>query len=311
MDSSPLFLIGAPRSGTTWWLRLLSSHADISGLCEAQLFTHSGHPDAVSCAATRRQPFWSRLRRTLGGGEEALRRQIVWQPGHWDTPVYGPTPETPLRRLLQIEEQFESFESWDAIARRTFETLDGTARYLLEKSPINARHTQRILAQFPNARFLGILRDGRDVMASARALDTDWIRPHGQLPFAAQFWVSVTTAMLRLKATMPDRCHLIRYEDLVAQPAERLRNALRFLELDTSDAELHRMLEQNSFQRYSGRDRGNESRGVFFRRGTSGGYQRDLPQADVARFERIAGPLLERLGYPLAARGGVLDSSER
>jgi hypothetical protein len=107
-------------------------------------------------------------------------------------------------------------------------TMAGKARWA-EKTPQNIRHLGWILARFPGASIVHIIRDGRDVVCSMRE-HPDWRWRDGRwqkvvvprpLAWYAERWLSDTAAGM---AWREDPRYLeVRYEDLVADPTSTMR----------------------------------------------------------------------------------------
>jgi hypothetical protein len=107
-------------------------------------------------------------------------------------------------------------------------TMAGKARWA-EKTPQNIRHLDWILARFPSASVVHIIRDGRDVVCSMRE-HPDWRWRDGRwqkvvvprpLAWYAERWLADTDAGM---AWREDPRYLeIRYEDLVADPVAVMR----------------------------------------------------------------------------------------
>jgi hypothetical protein len=96
-----------------------------------------------------------------------------------------------------------------------------------EKTPGNVAHMDRILAAWPAARIIHVIRDPRDVYASHVAA--------GKLRSAEDFvrlWSGVMGAAERQKSQMPElhSCYLeVRYERLVHDPAATMKAVVSFL----------------------------------------------------------------------------------
>ena len=97
-----------------------------------------------------------------------------------------------------------------------------------EKTPKNILFTARILDYLGSgARFIHMVRDGRDVVTSRRAAEPD--KPH----IAPERWIE------DVEAGKPydnhPQVYVIKYEDLVMNCREILTNLCRFLELEYSE----------------------------------------------------------------------------
>ena len=64
------------------------------------------------------------------------------------------------------------------------------------------------------------------------------------------------------------------------------------------------VLDDAQFKSYTGRESGDEVKGEFNRQGVAGAYREQLPPEDIREYERLTGPLLEALGYPVAQQVG-------
>lgn len=301
MKSRVVFIAGSARSGTTWMRRCLASHPDVAALRETQVMHHATSPQPGNIEVVRRGTFWRKLR--------AARRAHASFPDvfQWsmatDGPLSIPTPAPVVRELLQLQEEFWRYESWVDVAREMFRCLDGLRPVIVEKTPAHVYQVDTILQRFPESRFLLPIRDGRDILGSARDFFGDRYPSITTVQSAANRWNLVCAAMGRAKARWPDRVMLIRYEDLLDHFEEMLARMLRFVGLQFDAAQLHHIAEQNTFAAYRGGHGTAAGRGgKFFRRGTSGGYQEELSGAEIEAYEAIAGPNLEALGYPLATR---------
>ena len=104
--------------------------------------------------------------------------------------------------------------------------------------------------------------------------------------------------------------HLLRYEDLAADPVGAVRAALGFAGIEATLADLRRAIEFASFEQLRAQElaRGfkewppNRRRGKsqFFRRGEAGGWRDELSTRQAQRIEAVHGRMMRRLGYELA-----------
>jgi protein-tyrosine sulfotransferase len=105
----------------------------------------------------------------------------------------------------------------------------------VETTPHTLLHLETMARIYPHARFIHVVRDGRDVVASLN--QRDWIDPATgekvwccQDPEAgAEYWVHVVDAIRKQGERFPDRYLEITYEDLVAHPEVVMRHVLAFL----------------------------------------------------------------------------------
>jgi protein-tyrosine sulfotransferase len=110
-----------------------------------------------------------------------------------------------------------------------------------EKTPWNVLRLDFLWRHFPGARFVHVIRDGRDVACSLRRMPWAKIAAADRLSAealreCAAYWRFHVAAGRRHRHD-PRYCE-VRYEDLVGDPERTVRRLLAFLELDWDDAVL-------------------------------------------------------------------------
>jgi aryl sulfotransferase len=100
--------------------------------------------------------------------------------------------------------------------------------------------------------------------------------------------------------------HLVRYEDLQAEPANTLRAALAFARIEAADGQIERAVRQSTFGNLVAQERDRGFREAppqrrFFRRGESGAWRDELDMPQVASIENAHMSMMRRVGYQLAA----------
>jgi hypothetical protein len=162
-----------------------------------------------------------------------------------------------------------------------------------DKTPGYVRHIAGLARLLPEAHFVHIIRDGRDVALS-------WLDvPFGpeSISEAATRWRKDVRAGRRAgRRQAADRYIEVRYENLVRRPERVLRRICDFVDLPfdqdmldyTSRAEsvIEATIEPESHKR--------------LRRPPTPGlrdWRRDMDEADVHAFRDVAGDLLAKLGY--------------
>jgi hypothetical protein len=201
---APIFIVGVPRSGTTLLRVLLDSHSQILALPETP---------------------W-----LLGtyGGDASLRGLLN---GLWEG-RYGL-----VRNVAGMEREHVRQAGLDFLDSLFRPVLVRRGKKIVAfKTPADIRHLDFVTEFLPDARYIHITRDGRDVAMSQLAKKGSFfhdLREYRRLSYANVFrrWVDweqkVRTTLYRggLKVI-----HL-RYEDLIANPERELRRVMDFLGL--------------------------------------------------------------------------------
>jgi hypothetical protein len=158
------------------------------------------------------------------------------------------------------------------------------SRYLAERTADHVRHVDLIAEVYPDGRVLHIIRDGRDVSTSL--LNQPW-GPDGIVE-AAEEWASCVRAARRARLGQ-DRYMEVRYEDLAAEPERNVRSVFEWLGVSTS----RDVVDQALIEARTVRNVGPGGSG-----GRTGKWLEAFGAQDAAAFDRVAGDLLEELGYP-------------
>ncbi|NOT45793.1 MAG: sulfotransferase [Acidobacteria bacterium] len=147
---------------------------------------------------------------------------------------------------------------------------------------------------FPDAQYVHIIRDGRDVALSG-------FEQHfgaGNAYTAARRWRAAVSRIREFGAACPaDRYTELRYEDLLADPARELLQLASFVGVTDGDGVLARRI------RDAVRD--------DVRAANSGKWKHGMAARDQRVFAGEAGEWLERCGYDVPARRVVIGPAER
>ena len=286
-----VFVGGAQRSGTSWVQDVLAQAPGVVTSPESHVF--------------------ERLHARLAGGPRRLRSilAIVWGfdtgPGRtpvglhrWITrdelvvilreaAVRGRNPEEAAG--VAVRRVFDCF-----VARHADRSRNGSQvpPVLVEKTPSNVHHAAAILDVFPDATFVQVIRDGRDVCVShdKRSIGTGW--RNTDRAAQAKLWRSAVEAG-RAVAADPryrDRVVTIRYERMRADPVGEAARLFEATGLDAPD--VASAVDATRIERHEGRGDGRHRR-----RGAVGDWRTELSDDDLAVIAAEVGPLLADLGY--------------
>ena len=285
-------MVGAARSGTTLLRMMLDSHPQLALPFETQLL-----PELIRAS---RQ----------GATPDALADMLV---EHRRFPDFGLDPQEVRAGFLAPE----PFNLADAMRSfyRAYARSQGKPRWG-DKSPGYALHIRKIARLLPEAHFVHLIRDGRDVRLSQLGRGDN---PPGPGKHARR-WKRRVEKARRQGARVPHYME-VRYESLIGDPEPELRRICEFVRLDFDPAML--AYHERAGERLGEIDRDLEAgeelgesreRPLFraddrldFHRLTKeppradrvAKWRREMPPEDLAEFERVAGGLLAELGYEL------------
>jgi hypothetical protein len=297
--SRPLLLGGENRSGTTLLSVLLDSHPDavvgpeLDFLEPVDIGPHVVEACELLLAGDER---------VLGPGTDT--RDPYWYDGaHFvkQCQRFGILPSTLREITVQVMKETRSDLSSFDDRCYLIETVGQlrAARNGVDRWGIKLQRKIKYVEQFaeywPEARFVHIIRDGRDVAAS-HIVTVPW--GNKTIERAAAGWLEVVAEPHRV-ATV-DRYLEVRYEDLVTDLPASLKMILEFVDLPWDDSllrhnEIHHSISDHPWDHPSA----NAATTPVAVNGQIGRYRADLTPAQIEQYERLAGNELLRNGYAL------------
>ena len=266
----PLFLVGCGRSGSTMLRLMLDAHPDLAVPGESHFIPglRRRFPDPV-----RRDQLTAALLRTPHFRHWKVAESSVWgRVQALGSPAFASVVEAAF--LANADEH--------------------GARRWGDKTPAYVHAIPLLHGLWPDARFVHLIRDGRDVALSYRSLhwgpDTVWA--------AARKWRRDVEAGIRDGQPLGTDHYLeTRYEDLVADPKQVLRTICAFADLPFDATMLdpqarlgHPTLAPDGGRAFHARSERAVEAGAR-------AWRTEMSPGDVGRFEAVAGRLLTDLGY--------------
>lgn len=246
-----IFVLGAPRSGTSLLKNLLCSHS--------------------VCVGTDRESTGLLRLRNLG-----KFRLGELSPDDW------------RKHYMTARSLPELFE----LTATTLREAAG-ANEFIDKVSIREWRLRYMCRYFPSARFISIVRDGRDAYRSA--LKHPNVHQSDEVRKFARYWVSCIEApSLYLP---PDQHRSIRYEDLVTRPAEVLQEIMQWLGLKYEDQQVSPSVYGRVSTLRKRRVHRNLANPITTK--SVGKWRLELSESEIKRFNAVAGKQLIEAGYEL------------
>ena len=267
-DPQICFIVGAPRSGTTWVQRLLQSHDLICGGEESHFF----------------------------GNYSGTRWEAQKQ-------LNSPRGLGPLTYMDQdaFDDMYRGM--WRTIFARLY-AEHPQALVHLEKTPSNALFLDEIHNLFPDARYIFLTRDSRAVTSplihAGNTWGDHWAPTDPRL--AALMWRKHNLAMRTWRAQHPDLPVLeLKYEDAVADTEAALARMIAFLIPDESRQRISETLQayQADQAGKTEQTRKKDPSGFARVRGATG-WQKDMTLWQKFVSWRFTRKLMRELGYDIS-----------
>ena len=270
-----VFLVGHPRSGTTFLGRLLGAHPSIGYWEEPAVlqFVNQVHHelrrleqhlqlDAQIDTFTLREVGNTRKQNSLDAHQVQLADERA---------------VTRTRELVQhlVED---------------FRTLSGRP-IVVEKTPMGIGMLGALGSVLPEARAIHIVRDPRDIVASIHRMvplkgRPGWLRDDGDVAHAlATQWLALVGGAIEAEGTHSGAIHRLRHEDVVERPERELKALFEFLGIDWTH-EIDEFLQ-------SGHSGGLDP-------SRSGAWRDEVSVDEVHAVAAVAGGLMRELGYEAA-----------
>jgi hypothetical protein len=253
LSRAQLFFVGgAPRSGTTWLQYLLDAHPDICCGGEGLFRKDLAEPMEKLVDARR-------------AALDAKNRGVFRHSGGYPLPDAEDTEAlVGTGILLGLERQ---------CGGRCYRAVG-------EKTPENVFFFPVLKRMFPEAKFIGIARDPRDLLSSAwhyfrkRDVGESDAAKLGFIRSALPSLQQSAQSMLELRGAYGDDFMMVTYEKMLAATAVTAAGLYRFLGVSGDDGVVAECVARTSFAALTGgRAAGTLEEGSFFRRGVVGDWR--------------------------------------
>lgn len=261
----PVFVIGAPRSGTSMLIKLIRKYLKINFGTESQFIIR--YYNKLQTYGNLKQKNNLRMLVNDISGERCFRR--------W---------ESRFGFKLDIEKVLENITepNYPNILKSIFGQFadyHGMARWG-DKTPEYVYDLPVLLELFPTARFLHIIRDGRDVALSEFKLG---FGAKNVYKSATSWREKITLINMFAKQLPPEQYLEIRYEDLLSDPVTVMSRMIGFFKINDPGLDLLKFIESHIFEDIISNN--------FFK------WKDQLTDRERNLFEKLSGDVLRAYHY--------------
>lgn len=286
---NPIFIIGTERSGTNLLRLILNAHPDIA----------IPHPPHIMKNFFPIEPLYNDLSKDANFKRlvRDVARSVELHPYPWGIRIDTDDIIRHLRRRDLVNVYFAVYDQYLKAA--------GKKRWGC-KSTFMINHVALLLKYRPDAKFIYMVRDGRDVAQSAKKS----IFNHYNAYYAAMLWKKEQqTGMYWLRTLSAASIFLLKYEDLVERPEESVKSVCNFLG-EMFETKMLRFFETDEAKKSGGLSVSWENTGRPILSENVGKFRGGLRQDEIELFEAIASEELSLFGYALS-REFYLSESDR
>ena len=277
-----VFIVGFPRSGTTWMMWLLARLPRVVTLQQSGLFH----------ALRGFERWWTTdhaFSKRADADGEAASSELNGGPMRGGGRGFDGTTSVLDRERYNALVRPICAHVFDRIASAS----PGT-EVVVEQTPENMELEKSIRGLFPDAYFLHVVRDPRDAAVSMLKAAKAWRNEFpGRPAHVANRWNEYIARARELRQST-DRYLEIRYEDLKTNGATELKRVAAWLGVDADESVCQAAIEECTLDRMRSQT---DMPDGFFGKGTAGGFANELSSANLRLVEYIVGENMESYGY--------------
>lgn len=199
LEKPYVFLIGSPRSGSTWLHSLMNKHPEIASTKGTELTYFN---DYLSPLIDK----WNREKNKIDEKQWKMGLPYIWTD----------------------EEFFQFQQLFTALVYTAIDKTKPEAKCIIDRFAGYSSQVELIRSILPNAKFLHLLRDGREVVVSSMSTyKRKGFGNNGIFP-ASYSWLKFVNNALKVKEQVDKDYLEIRYEALLGNPNEIMKTVFDF-----------------------------------------------------------------------------------
>jgi hypothetical protein len=304
MTLTPLFLLGIARSGTTLIQSLLDGHPHLLVDVYDSRFNHWYKKYYRWTDALRS---WTESReQRLAFAERMMVEHIFNEPSQYyrDFLSHISIPEIKelFRRFVRASQARPSdyLEAYFHALGLASKRMNEKTLYWVDKTLSYEYLFYRYHQWWPNARFIYMVRDPRDVYTSYKKRDLKNNRAVTSIDSLALTWGNSALTLLECQSSLPDSNRLIlRYEDLVRDTEGTMRSVAQFLGIEFVPSMLQPTKGLGAVPWGGNAESGRKQFGVY--QDAANKWHGVLTPQEIAQIEGLLHREMQALGYELSA----------
>ena len=204
-ETTPFFILGCVRSGTTMMRNILRTHKQFVSPEETH-FYRWGHPYGTKAYFNNniRNLTLKKHRKLDGIGEDEF--------------------------LEMLETSFSRRELYDKYMKAFAKVKNRNKFRWFDKTPQNVYGLSMLAQDFPNAKFIHIIRNPLNVAAS---LKLGKVMKIARLSASISYWKETVQIVEALSPFLGDRLYNVRYEEITQYPEKEMKKICSFLNTDS------------------------------------------------------------------------------
>ena len=248
MEDNFIFVVGCPRSGTTFLARTLASHPDIALCSETHYFSGIFHDGAIK---KTKHLFPVDTDEKVDELFKLLTSEEIYG-SFWTEPERIDYEKV----KMDFKRTERTHKDLFALIMREW-ALKKDAQIGGDKTPTHVFHVDELLTWYPNAHVIHILRDPRAVLASQinrPRIHRGWLKTRSSIgqffifPVVLGEWWLATRKHLDYQTKYPNRYKLIQYEEIVVNHEDITKQLCQFLDVPFNPHMLDLPILRSSFQ---------------------------------------------------------------
>ncbi|MBI4801612.1 MAG: sulfotransferase [Elusimicrobia bacterium] len=273
----PIFIVGTERSGSNLLRVILNSHPDI----------YIPHPPHIMKSLGPVEQLYGNLK------DDRNFRRLINDAAKLTELHFFPWEIAPSRSEAFERAAARNLYCVKAAFYEQYRRFKGAKRWGC-KSTFMVHYAAQAVKHSPGAKFIHLVRDGRDVAASAKNSVFNHFHPY----YVARLWSLEQKLAVELSGRLGKSGFLtVRYEDMLSEPERTMKAICSFLDEEYSER-LLRYFETEETKQLALYSSSWDNCAKPLLKNNSGKYKKDLSAGEIRIFETESFPELQCFGYP-------------